>query len=61
MEKPIFASCFNGADDGGSGNYIGLGYNIELEGELSVEYGYVVEDAEFYILGMKIAETYTRQ
>ncbi len=61
MEKPIFASCYNGDEDGGSGNYIGLGYNIELKGELSAEYGYIVDEVEFYILGMKIAETNTKQ
>ncbi len=48
---------FKWTDDGGSGNYIGLGYNIRLDGELTTEYGYEVEDVEFYLLGIKIAET----
>ncbi len=56
MEKPVFAIVHNGVEDGGSGNYIGLGYNIELSGQLTVEYGYVVNTSEFYLLGIKVDE-----
>ena len=31
-KKPIFAVCFGGADDGGSGGYYGLGYRFEIKG-----------------------------
>ncbi len=56
MKKPVFAIVYNGVEDGGSGNYIGLGYNIELNGEQTVEYGYIVNTAEFHLFGIKIDE-----
>ncbi|MBR5366541.1 MAG: hypothetical protein K6G29_11285 [Clostridiales bacterium] len=31
-KKPVFAVCFSGADDGGSGGYIGLGYSFRIRG-----------------------------
>lgn len=37
FEKPIFCVLVNGADDGGSGNYIGLGYSFEIEGNFMPE------------------------
>jgi len=54
FEKPIFAQVVLGADDGGSGNYVGLGYNIDIRGELDVDYGYVIHSAQFNIFGIKV-------
>ena len=31
-KKPVFARCFFGADDGGSGKYIGPGYWFDIKG-----------------------------
>ena len=31
-KKPVFARCFFGADDGGSGTYIGPGYWFDIKG-----------------------------
>lgn len=53
FEKPIFAQVVNGVDDGGSGNYIGIGYNINIQGYLDVEYGYVIDSSQFNIFGIK--------
>ena len=30
--KPVFAVCIGGADDGGSGEYYGLGYRFTIKG-----------------------------
>lgn len=54
FKKPMFAQVVDGADDGGSGNYVGIGYNIDIHGELDVEYGYVIHSAQFNILGNKV-------
>ncbi len=51
LEKPLFAKGVDTADDGGSGTYRGLGYEIKLDGELTAEYGYVVSEAELYLFG----------
>lgn len=32
FEKPIFCILVNGADDGGSGRYMGLGYSFDIKG-----------------------------
>ncbi|MBR2403008.1 MAG: hypothetical protein IKB01_09635 [Lachnospiraceae bacterium] len=37
FEKPIFSVLVNGADDGGSGTYVGLGYWTEIEGDFVTE------------------------
>ena len=37
FEKPIFSVLVNGADDGGSGTYVGLGYWTEMEGNFVIE------------------------
>ena len=37
FEKPIFSVLVNGADDGGSGTYVGLGYWTEIEGNFVTE------------------------
>ena len=37
FEKPVFSVLVNGADDGGSGTYVGLGYWTEIEGNFVTE------------------------
>lgn len=37
FEKPIFCVLVNGADDGGSGTYLGLGYWVRIEGNFVTE------------------------
>ncbi len=37
FEKPFFCVLTDGADDGGSGKYIGLGYSFEIEGNFMPE------------------------
>lgn len=37
FEKPVFCVLINGADDGGSGTYVGLGYTVEIEGDFVTE------------------------
>ena len=36
-EKPIFAVCLSGADDGGSGTYFGLLYHFSIRGNFMPE------------------------
>ena len=37
QEKPIFSLCLFGADDGGSGTYIGLLYHFSIRGDFMPE------------------------
>jgi len=37
FEKPIFCLLVHGADDGGSGTYVGLGYWTQIEGNFVTE------------------------
>lgn len=37
FEKPIFCVLVGGADDGGSGTYVGLGYSFEIQGNFMPE------------------------
>lgn len=54
--KPNFCIQTNGADDGGSGKYIGLGYSFNIEGRLDADKGYQVEEYTFKVLGITIKE-----
>lgn len=56
FEKPVFAQCHTGYDDGGSGTYTGLGYSIQIEGNFMPldEYPEVTK-AEFLLLGKPVA------
>ncbi len=53
FEKPIF-TLSQTADDGGSGSYYGLGYLIELHGELQ-DGGYYIFQYTYSILGIEVA------
>ncbi len=37
FERPVFCLLMDGADDGGSGAYIGLGYSFDIEGNFMPE------------------------
>lgn len=37
FEKPAFCILVNGADDGGSGSYVGVGYTVDIEGNFVTE------------------------
>lgn len=56
LEKPMFARGTPDTlyDDGGSGTYQGLGYTVVIDGELMVEYGFVVHEVEMYLLGQLV-------
>ena len=51
-ERPIFCSLVGyGAEDGGSGKYVGLGYSFNIEGNFVTEDGYRgVEKYTFKVL-----------
>jgi len=52
LEKPIFAQLVNGADDGGSGTYKGIGYSVEIEGNFMPEEEFPgVRQVQFNIFG----------
>ena len=56
LKKPLFARGVADTlyDDGGSGTYRGLGYRVVIDGELTAEYGFVVHEAELYLLGQLV-------
>ena len=37
FDRPVFCMLANSADDGGSGEYIGLGYSFDIEGNFMPE------------------------
>lgn len=57
LKKPVFAILNNGADDGGSGTYNGLGYSIYLEGNFMPEDEMSgVTYAKITVFGVKLKE-----
>jgi hypothetical protein len=58
FEKPFFAICRDGYDDGGSGIYTGMGYSFSIKGNFMPEDKFPgATHTEFYILGNKITES----
>lgn len=56
-DKPKFCILTDGADDGGSGKYIGLGYSFDIKGSFLEEDEYPkVERYTFKVLGITIRE-----
>lgn len=49
LKMPIFVIPGETADDGGSGTYYGLGYSVDVEKNISAEYGVQIENVEMYI------------
>lgn len=56
FDKPNFCILVNGADDGGSGKYIGLGYSFTVNGQLDIEGVYQVDKYTYKILGITIKQ-----
>lgn len=55
--KPNFCILVDGADDGGSGEYIGLGYSFDIKGNFVTEDEYRgVDNYTFKVLGITIKE-----
>jgi len=53
-DKPKFCLLINGADDGGSGKYVGLGYSFNIDGHLESNGRYEVDTYTYKILGITI-------
>lgn len=49
LKMPIFVIPGETVDDGGSGTYYGLGYSVDVEKNISAEYGIQIESVEMYI------------
>lgn len=55
FERPVFCVLTQGADDGGSGRYIGLGYSFDIEGNFMPEDEFPgVAKFEAKLLGMTV-------
>lgn len=55
FEKPIFCAVVDTADDGGSGNYVGLGYSFDIQGNFMSEDEYPgVTKWTYYLFGKEI-------
>lgn len=55
FREPIFVIPVNTADDGGSGEYRGLGYKVIMEVEITAEYGKKIKQIEMYMFDKCIA------
>ena len=57
LQRPLFVVGIPDTlyDDGGSGTYQGLGYKVKVQGQLTVEYGYVPESVEMSVLGKVVS------
>ena len=56
FDKPRFCILVEGADDGGSGKYIGLGYSFDAEGHLDSDGAYQVDKYTYKALGITIKQ-----
>ena len=57
LEKPIFCILMNGADDGGSGKYVGLGYSFDIKGNfMSLDELPGVTNFKAKILGITVSQ-----
>lgn len=55
FEKPVFAQIKIGADDGGSGLYVGIGYSINIKGNFMPEEVFKgVTHTNFFVFGREI-------
>ncbi|MEA4988052.1 MAG: hypothetical protein VB095_08325 [Anaerovorax sp.] len=51
LKTPIFVIAGEIKKDGGSGQYFGLGYTVDIKKNLSAEYGVTIESVEMSVLG----------
>lgn len=56
FDKPVFCFLLNGADDGGSGKYVGLGYSFVIEGGLDSDGRYQVDKYTYKVFGITIQQ-----
>ena len=54
IKDPIFAKATVTADDGGSGTYKGIGYNIEIQKHIDAEYGVKTDYIEMRLFGIMV-------
>lgn len=61
LKEPLFVVgvADTPADDGGSGTYVGPGYTVKVQGELTAEFGFVVQSVEMSVLGKVISASIT--
>ncbi len=55
-DKPNFCLLQNGADDGGSGKYMGLGYSFTIDGQLDSEGMYQVDTYTYKMFGITVKQ-----
>ena len=62
--KPVFAVCLSGADDGGSGEYYGLGYWYKIKGNFLPDSApgtlYGIVKAEGWLFGIPYLNVFAR-
>ncbi len=56
FDKPKFCIAPITADDGGSGNYYGLGYSFFIDGHLDAEDGFQVDKYTYKIFGFNVKQ-----
>ena len=56
FDKPKFCILLHGADDGGSGKYIGLGYSFDINGHLDADNPFEVDNYTYKILGITVKQ-----
>ncbi len=56
FDKPKFCVLLNGADDGGSGKYIGFGYSFDIDGYLDIEGAFQVDSYTYKIFGIPVKQ-----
>ena len=57
FERPVFCVLVNGADDGGSGTYVGLGYSFAIQGNFMPEDAFPgVTRYRYRIFGLDVCE-----
>ena len=54
FDKPQFCVLVNGADDGGSGKYIGLGYSFDVDGHFDADSWFEVDSYTYNVFGITI-------
>ena len=55
LQRPVFALCFDSADDGGSGRYHGIFYSVMIETHIDAQYGAVVDSAKMECFGQVVS------
>ena len=56
FDKPKFCIATTTADDGGSGKYIGLGYSFDIDGHLTADSWFDVDNYTYKIFGIMVKQ-----